>query len=348
MRSVSGGIGLKKKLEEIRKAALEECSRASTVDELEDFRVRYLGKKGVLTQVLRGMGDVPAEERPVIGKLANSIKNEVQMALDERRDELGRAEQEKHLEAETVDITLPGKRPPLGSRHPITMVIDEIKHIFMGLGFEVVQGPEIEEEYYNFEALNVPPDHPARDMQDTFYINERFLLRTQTSPVQIRTMEMRRPPLRIVAPGKVYRVDADVTHSPMFHQVEGLAVDYNVTFADLKNTLTAFAEELYGEGCRVRFRPSYFPFTEPSAEMDVGCVMCGGAGCRVCSGTGWLEILGAGMVHPRVFEMVDYDPEEVSGFAFGLGVERIAMAKYGIDDIRLLFENDIRFLRQFA
>lgn len=331
----------------VKEAALKACRRAQTSTELEAIRVKYLGKKGEVTQLLRGMGKVPPEERPRLGKLVNEARDKLERALQEAGGKLAALEEQRRLEGERVDITLPGRRPPLGHKHPLTLVLDEIKHVFRGMGFDVVQGPEVETDYYNFEALNVPKYHPARDMQDTFYITDDILLRTQTSPVQVRVMERRKPPIRIIAPGKVYRCDADVTHSPMFHQVEGLAVDKHITFGDLKGVLKVFAEELFGKDTGVRFRPSYFPFTEPSAEIDISCVMCHGKGCRVCSHSGWLEILGAGMVHPRVLEMVGYDSEEVGGFAFGMGVERIAMLKYGVDDIRLFFENDARFLAQF-
>lgn len=331
----------------VKEAALKACRRAQTSTELEAIRVKYLGKKGEVTQLLRGMGKVPPEERPRLGKLVNEARDKLERALQEAGGKLAALEEQRRLEGEGVDITLPGRRPPLGHKHPLTLVLDEIKHVFRGMGFDVVQGPEVETDYYNFEALNVPKYHPARDMQDTFYITDDILLRTQTSPVQVRVMEKRKSPIRIIAPGKVYRCDADVTHSPMFHQVEGLAVDKHITFGDLKGVLKVFAEELFGKDTGVRFRPSYFPFTEPSAEIDISCVMCHGKGCRVCSHSGWLEILGAGMVHPRVLEMVGYDSEEVGGFAFGMGVERIAMLKYGVDDIRLFFENDARFLAQF-
>ncbi|NLN17629.1 MAG: phenylalanine--tRNA ligase subunit alpha [Firmicutes bacterium] len=331
----------------VKDEALAALRGAQTSAELEAIRVKYLGKKGELTLLLRGMGKVPPEERPRLGKLVNEARDELERALGEAGRKLAALEEEQRLERERVDITLPGRRPPMGHKHPLTLVLEEIKHVFRGMGFDVVQGPEVETDYYNFEALNVPKFHPARDMQDTFYITDDILLRTQTSPVQARVMEQRKPPIRIIAPGKVYRRDADVTHSPMFHQVEGLAVDKHITFGDLKGVLKVFAEELFGKDTGMRFRPSYFPFTEPSAEVDISCVMCHGEGCRVCSHSGWLEILGAGMVHPRVLEMAGYDPEEVGGFAFGMGIERIAMLKYGVDDIRLFFENDARFLTQF-
>ncbi|HEY8496200.1 MAG TPA: phenylalanine--tRNA ligase subunit alpha [Limnochordales bacterium] len=331
---------------QVRAEALAAVRAAQSPEELEQVRIRYVGKKGELTQLLRGMGQVPPEERPAIGRLVNEARDAVEAELAARQRELASAALEARLVAETIDVTLPGWGPVLGRRHPLTQVLDEIKRVFTGLGFEVVEGPEIETDWYNFEALNIPPDHPARDLQDTFFITEDILLRTQTSPVQIRIMEAQKPPVRIIAPGKVFRVDADVTHSPMFHQVEGLYVDEGVTFGELKGTLSIMARELFGRR-PVRFRPSYFPFTEPSAEMDIQCIICNGAGCRVCKNEGWLEILGAGMVHPQVLRNVGYDPERVSGFAFGMGVERIAMLKYGIDDIRLFFENYIRFLRQF-
>ncbi|HLT58203.1 MAG TPA: phenylalanine--tRNA ligase subunit alpha [Limnochordales bacterium] len=331
---------------QVREQAIAAVRAARSPEELDQVRVRYIGKKGELTQLLRGMGQVPPEERPAIGRLVNAARDAVEAELTARRQELAAAALEARLAAETLDVTLPGWGPVLGRRHPLTQVLDEIKRVFTGLGFEVVEGPEIETDWYNFEALNIPRDHPARDMQDTFFITDDIVLRTQTSPVQIRVMEAQEPPVRIIAPGKVFRVDADVTHSPMFHQVEGLYVDEHVTLAELKGTLTLMARELFGRR-PVRFRPSYFPFTEPSAEMDIQCIICDGAGCRLCKHEGWLEILGSGMVHPQVLRNVGYDPEKWSGFAFGMGVERIAMLKYGIDDIRLFFENDIRFLRQF-
>jgi len=330
----------------VRAQAIAAVRAAQSLDELEQVRIRFTGKKGELTQLLRGMGQVPPEERPAVGRLVNEARDEVEAALAARQQELTALALEARLKAEAVDVTLPGWAPVLGRRHPLTQVLDEIKRVFVGLGFQVVEGPEIETDWYNFEALNIPPDHPARDLQDTFFITEDILLRTQTSPVQIRVMQAQQPPVRVIAPGKVFRVDADVTHSPMFHQVEGLYVDEGVTFGELKGTLSIMARELFGKR-PVRFRPSYFPFTEPSAEMDIQCIICNGAGCRVCKHEGWLEILGSGMVHPQVLRNVGYDPEKVSGFAFGMGVERIAMLAYGIDDIRLFFENDIRFLRQF-
>jgi phenylalanyl-tRNA synthetase alpha chain len=307
--------------------------------------VKYLGRKGALTQVLRGLKDLAPDSRRQVGAAANRAKESLEAALAEALTALKEAA--ARAGAPGFDVTLPGRRSPLGRLHPLTRTMEEICDIFLHLGFEAVTGPEVELDWYNFEALNIPPDHPARDMQDTFYFNDRVLLRTHTSPMQIRVMEKRQPPVRIIAPGKVYRRDSDNTHSPMFHQVEGLLVDRGVTFADLKGVLTAFVHQMFGSEVSLRFRPSYFPFTEPSAEIDIACVICRGEGCRVCKITGWLEVLGAGLVHPAVFEAVGYDPEEYTGFAFGLGVERIAMLKYGIDDIRLFFDNDLRFLRQF-
>ncbi|HHW06723.1 MAG TPA: phenylalanine--tRNA ligase subunit alpha [Clostridia bacterium] len=340
---------MKEQLLKIAQEAEGECRAAATQEELEQIRVKYLGKKGALTQVLRGMGKLSAEERPVIGKLANEVKERLEAGLAERSRELKAEARQMQLAKETLDISLPGLRFAKGRKHPLTLVLEEIKHIFVTMGYSVAEGPEIELDYYNFEALNIPKNHPARDMQDSFYISEEVLLRTHTSPVQVRVFEQMAPklPVKIIAPGKVFRRDDDATHSPMFHQVEGLLVDEHVTFSDLKGTLLAFAKQMFGPDREIRLRPSYFPFTEPSAEVDISCIMCNGAGCRVCSNTGWLEILGSGMVHPRVLEMGGYDPEKVSGFAFGMGVERIAMLKYGIDDLRLLFENDLRFLHQF-
>jgi len=322
--------------------------RATTSTELEQIRVRFLGRQGALTSLLRALGTLPAAERPLVGAAANEAKRELETALEQRLAATLQEERRRQREGARVDLTLPGRRPPLGSVHPLTRVHDEIVEIFVGLGFSVAEGPEIESDYYNFEALNLPRDHPARDMQDTFYLTEDRLLRTHTSPVQIRTMQAQKPPLRIIVPGKVYRRDADITHSPQFTQFEGLAVDRNISMADLKGTLELFAREMFGPRSKIRFRPSFFPFTEPSAEVDVLCFLCGGEGCRVCKQSGWLEILGSGMVHPQVLRNVGYDPEEVTGWAFGMGVERIAMLKYGVDDIRLFYENDLRFLKQFA
>jgi phenylalanyl-tRNA synthetase alpha chain len=319
---------------------------AGDAEALEQIRIRILGRKGELTEILRGLGALPPEIRREVGQQANALKVRIEAALEARQQALRAALLDDLAVREAIDITLPGRPIQRGSLHPITATLYEIVEIFQRLGFSVAEGPEVELDYYNFEALNIPKDHPARDMQDTFYITDDVVLRTHTSPVQIRVMEAQPPPVKIVAPGRVYRRDADPTHSPMFHQVEGLLVDYGVSFADLKATLQAFVDQFFGAGTRLRFRPSYFPFTEPSAEVDIGCVMCSGAGCRVCKGSGYLEILGAGMVDPEVFRGVGYDPE-ITGFAFGMGVERIAMLRHGIDDIRLFFENDLRFLQQF-
>ncbi|MGQ9688236.1 MAG: phenylalanine--tRNA ligase subunit alpha [Desulfobaccales bacterium] len=332
-------------LAELVDTARQEIRQAADPEVLESLRVRYLGRKGSLTRILRGLKDLEPEARRRVGALANRAKEELEAGLAQALTALKEAA--LRAAAQAIDVTLPGRRGPLGRLHPLTRIMEEICDIFLHLGFEAVTGPEVELDWYNFEALNIPPDHPARDMQDTFYFNDKVLLRTHTSPMQIRVMEKRRPPVRIIAPGKVYRRDLDMTHSPMFHQVEGLLVDRRVTFADLKGVLTEFVHQMFGPEVALRFRPSYFPFTEPSAEIDIACVICRGEGCRVCKVTGWLEVLGAGMVHPAVFEAVGYDPEEFTGFAFGLGVERIAMLKYGIDDIRLFFDNDLRFLRQF-
>jgi phenylalanyl-tRNA synthetase alpha chain len=329
----------------IESIALQNIRYARTLEDLELQRVKHLGRKGDLTKILRGLKDQDPGLRRQLGEEANRVKGVLEKALEQKERTLKEAA--RRAAAPAVDVTLPGRRAPLGRLHPLNQVMAEVCDIFLHLGFEAVEGPEVELDWYNFEALNLPPDHPARDMQDTYYVNEKVLLRTHTSPMQIRTMERRRPPVRIIAPGKVYRRDSDITHSPMFHQVEGLLVDKGVTFADLKGVLTAFVHQMFGPEVGVRFRPSYFPFTEPSAEVDIECVICRGLGCRVCKLTGWLEVLGSGMVHPAVFEAVGYDPEEVTGFAFGLGIERIAMLKYGIDDIRLFFENDLRFLQQF-
>jgi phenylalanyl-tRNA synthetase alpha chain len=321
---------------------------ATSSSELEALRVRYLGRSGALTQILKSLGTLPAGERPLVGAAANEAKRELEAQLETRLRETLAGERRQARERARPDLTLPGRRPARGSVHPLTRVREEIVAVFMGLGFSVAEGPQIETDFYNFEALNIPRDHPARDMQDTFYLSPETLLRTHTSPVQIRTMRAQAPPVRIIVPGVVYRRDADITHSPMFHQVEGLAVDASVTMADLKGTLELFAREMFGARSKIRFRPSFFPFTEPSAEVDVLCFLCGGDGCRVCKQSGWLEILGSGMVHPQVLRNVGYDPEAVTGWAFGMGIERIAMLKYGVDDIRLFFENDLRFLTQFA
>lgn len=337
------------KLNIIKEQALAELNHIKTVQELVSFKVKYLGKKGEITAVLRGMGSLSAEERPQVGQVANEVRAAIETLIEKRSKVLREEEREAALKEEAIDITLPGQKILMGRKHPITLVIDRFKEIFLGMGYSIAEGPEIELDYYNFEALNLPPDHPARDMQDSFYITSEILLRTHTSPVQARTMEKMVPqyPIKIICPGKVYRRDDDATHSPMFHQVEGLVIDENLSMADLKGTLLTFARQMFGADKEIRLRPSYFPFTEPSAEVDISCMMCGGKGCRVCSHTGWLEILGSGMVHPRVLEMSGYDPEKVNGFAFGMGVERVVMLKYGIDDLRLLFDNDQRFLAQF-
>ena len=322
---------------------------ARSAAELEQVRVRFLGRQGELTQLLRSLGALPPAERPLVGAAANEAKRELEALLDARLEAARDAERASERRGQRLDLTLPGRRPARGTLHPLTRVHDEIVTIFAGLGFSVAEGPDVETDYYNFEALNIPADHPARDMQDTFYLPGGLLLRTHTSPVQVRTMLAQTPPVRIVVPGRVHRRDVpDASHLPVFHQVEGLAVDRHVTMADLKGTLELFAREMFGPRSRIRFRPSFFPFTEPSAEVDVVCFLCGGEGCRVCKQSGWLEILGSGMVHPQVLRNVGYDPEEVTGWAFGMGIERIAMLKFGIDDIRLFYENDLRFLRQFA
>ena len=338
---------MKEKLETIKSEALDKVEQCDELAALTQIQVEYLGRKGALTTLLRQTGKLPPEERPVFGKLANRVKAEIQQAIDAKRASFERQERERELSTKSVDVTLPGIMPQLGHLHPITMVFNEVQRIFESLGFQVATGPEVETEYNNFDALNMPKDHPARDMQDTFFITDSVVLRTQTSPVQIRTMMAQEPPVRIIAPGKVFRRDDDITHSPMFHQVEGLVVDENITLGDLKGVLEAFVHKLYGPETKQRFRPSFFPFTEPSAEVDIQCVICGGSGCRTCSHTGWLEILGSGMVHPKVFEAVGYDPEKYTGFAFGMGVDRLAMLKYGIEDVRIFFENNMKFLEQF-
>ncbi len=339
---------MKEKLEQIRDKSVQALADLRDLSQLEDFRVKVLGKKGELTLVLREMGRLPAEDRPVIGQLANEVRATLEGELVRRTQELKEAVLTAKLFAEAIDITIPGKRPALGKLHPLHTVLNEMQDIFLGMGFDVVEGPEVEWDYYNFEALNIPKNHPARDMQDTFYVNENIVLRTQTSPVQIRTMQKQKPPIKILAPGRVYRSDeVDATHSPIFHQIEGLVVDKNITMGDLKGVLDVFAKELFGSGTRTQFRPHHFQFTEPSAEVDVSCTICDGKGCRVCSYTGWIEILGAGMVHPKVLQYGGIDPDVYSGFAFGMGLDRITNLKYGIDDIRLLFENDVRFLKQF-
>ena len=340
---------MEQELKALRQTAAAEISQAADLEQLNACRVKYLGKKGLLTGALRGMGALSPEERPRIGQIVNDIREELETAIEKSNELLKQQALTQRLASERIDVTLPGRCRVPGHKHPLTMTLDRIKESFLRMGFDVAEGPEVEQDYYNFEALNLPKDHPARDMQDSFYITPEFLLRTHTSPVQVRTMQAAEPgqPVKIIAPGKVYRRDYDATHSPMFHQVEGLVVDKGIRFSDLKGTLELFIHDIFGSDVRVRFRPSFFPFTEPSAEVDISCVICGGKGCRVCSNTGWLEILGSGMVHPRVLEMSHFDPALVSGFAFGMGVERIAMLVYGIDDLRLFFENDLRFLSQF-
>lgn len=339
---------MKEQLNKIRQTAEEKLATITELSALEELRIQYLGKKGELTAVLKGMGTLTPEERPLIGQLANEVRGFIETALETKKAEFEAALEAKKLAGETIDVTMPGKAATLGKKHPLTSVLDDLKNIFIGMGFSIVEGPEVELDYYNFEALNIPKDHPARDTQDTFYIDENIVLRTQTSPVQIRTMEKQKPPIRIISAGRVYRSDAvDATHSPVFHQVEGLVIDKNVTMADLKGTLEIFVKKLYGEETRLRFRPHHFPFTEPSAEVDISCFNCGGEGCRICKGEGWIEILGCGMVHPKVLTTCGIDPEEYSGFAFGIGLERVAMFRYDIDDMRLLYENDMRFLKQF-
>jgi phenylalanyl-tRNA synthetase alpha chain len=339
---------MKEKLEEIKIEAERELRAVSDETALQNIKAKFVGRKGVITEILKGMREVPESERPQMGQLVNDVKQFIEGLFDERFEEIREAKKKHILLNERVDITLPGRGFSLGAKHPITQVMEEMVAILERMGFEVAEGPEVELDYYNFEALNMPKDHPARDMQDTFYITDEIVLRTHTSPVQIRVMEKQKPPIKIIAPGKVYRCDSDVSHSPMFHQVEGLLVDERVTFGDLKGVLSEFVKLMFGPQIGVRLRPSFFPFTEPSAEVDIKCVICEGKGCRVCKNSGWLEIGGCGMVDPEVFKSVNYDPERYTGFAFGMGVERIAMLKFGINDIRLFFENDIRFLKQFS
>ena len=342
------GIEMADKIEELRKSFRQEIAAINTAEELEKFRIKYLGRKGLLMEIFKAISSLPAEQRPKAGELANRVRNEAFTEWNKKKKEIGLKREEIKEEKRAIDITLPGKKFSLGKKHPITLTLDEIKNIFVSLGFGIVDGPEVETEYYNFEALNMDLHHPARDMWSTIYIKEGLLLRTHTSPVQIRVMEKQSPPLAIIAPGKCYRRDAiDASHSPMFHQVEGLLVDEGVSFANLKGVLTHFSRRMFGPETKVRFRPSFFPFTEPSVEVDIQCVICAGKGCSVCKQSGWLEILGAGMVNPKVFEFVKYDTKKYTGFAFGMGVERIAMLRYGIDDMRLFFENDLRFLKQF-
>lgn len=339
---------MKEQLEKIKESADKALNSANTKEEIEALRIKFLGKKGELTAILKQMGKLSAEERPKVGQLANKVRSVIEEEITDRTKQLEAAKLQQKLVDEKIDVTMPGNCKSLGSKHPMTIVLQEVKDIFVGMGFEIVDGPEVEYDYYNFEALNMPKDHPARDTQDTFYITENIVLRTQTSPVQVRVMENQKPPIRIISPGRVYRSDAiDATHSPLFHQLEGLVVDKGITFADLKGTLETFVKRLYGEDSVVRFRPHHFPFTEPSAEVDVQCFNCHGKGCRLCKGEGWIEILGCGMVHPKVLQNCGIDPEVYSGFALGMGLERVAMRRYGIDDMRLFFENDVRFLDQF-
>ena len=338
----------KEELEKIRKEAQQRLESSESLDMVNEIRVGVLGKKGSLKEILKGMKNVPPEERPKVGQMVNEVREQIEAAISDAQKTIERKVQEQRLASETIDVTLPSKRLPMGHSHPNVIALKELERIFVGMGYEVIEGPEVERDYYNFEALNIPADHPAKDEQDTFYINGDILLRTQTSSTQIHAMESGKIPIRMIAPGRVYRSDAvDATHSPTFHQVEGLVVDKGVTFADLKGTLDEFAKKLFGEETKTRFRPHHFPFTEPSAEMDVSCFKCGGKGCSFCKGEGWIEILGCGMVHPHVLEICGIDPKEYSGFAFGVGLERIALLNYEIDDMRLLYENDVRFLKQF-
>jgi phenylalanyl-tRNA synthetase alpha chain len=335
----------------LKDAAIRALEQVESPQQLNDLRVQYLGKKGELTEVLRGMAQLSAEERPIIGQVANDVRAAIEQRIEELQQQFQRQATEQRLRSETIDVTLPGRSAKLGAIHPLNKIIEEIEDIFIGMGYTVAEGPQVEQDFYNFEALNLPKDHPARDMQDSFYVTDEILMRTHTSPVQVRTMlaSQGKGPVKIICPGRVYRRDDDdATHSHMFTQIEGLVIDRHVRMSDLKGTLLQFVQQMFGSDTQIRLRPSFFPFTEPSAEVDVTCVMCGGDGCRVCKQTGWLEILGSGMVHPRVLELSGFDPKEYSGFAFGMGVERIAMLKYGIDDIRHFYSGDLRFLRQFA
>ena len=341
-------INVKEKLEAIVARAMDSIDRAGDLNALNDVRVSVLGKKGELTAVLKGMKDVAPEDRPKVGQMVNDARSEIENRMEQVKKSLEASKLEQQLKEEVIDVTLPARKAEVGHRHPNTIALEEVERIFVGMGYEVVEGPEVEYDLYNFEKLNIPANHPAKDEQDTFYISKDIVLRTQTSPVQARIMEQGKLPIRMIAPGRVFRSDeVDATHSPSFHQIEGLVVDKHITFADLKGTLEQFAREMFGENTRTKFRPHHFPFTEPSAEVDVSCFKCGGKGCRFCKGSGWIEILGCGMVHPHVFEMCGIDPEEYTGFAFGVGLERIALLKYEIDDMRLLYENDYRFLKQF-
>ena len=339
---------MKEQIAKIKEESIQEIENIDNLKNLSELKVKYLGKKGELTAILRGMGKLTPEERPVIGSLVNEARDELEKVFEEKEKKLKSLELQKRLETENIDVTEPSKKTVLGSVHPITQIITEVEEIFLGMGYEIADGPEVEKSIYNFDKLNTPLDHPARDIQDTFYITEDILLRSQTSPVQARVMEEKKPPIKIICPGAVYRSDSvDATHSPVFHQIEGLVVDKNISMTDLKGTLEMFAKKCLGENTKIRFRPHHFPFTEPSAEADVSCFVCGGKGCKVCKQEGWIELLGCGMVHPNVLQNCGIDPEIYSGFAFGFGVERIAMAKFGIEDMRLLFENDVRFLKQF-
>ena len=339
---------MREQLEQIKQNALAALDAASTPAGLEELRVKLLGKKGELTAILRGMGKVPAEERPAIGRIVNETREKLESAIDETAAALRAREKDFRLRREAIDVTLPGTERVAGSLHPMNIVLEDLLTIFTGMGFEAVEGPEIEYDRFNFELLNVPKNHPARDAQDTFYIDDNVVLRSQTSPVQARIMTTRKPPIRIISPGRVYRADeVDATHSPVFHQIEGLVIDENISIADLKGTLDTFAKRLYGMGVSTRFRPSFFPFTEPSAEVDLTCASCGGKGCRMCKGTGWIEVLGAGMVNPKVLDMCGIDSKKYSGFAFGMGIERLTILKYNVPDMRYLYENDLRFLKQF-
>ena len=339
---------MKEEIAKLKETSIEEIKRCDKQEELNNLKIKYLGKKGELTKILRTMGSLSPEERPAVGSLVNEIRDELNNLIEEKEKEFKKQELLRKLETENIDVTEPSKKNDIGSLHPITQTIQEVEEIFLGMGYEIADGPEVEKAIYNFDKLNTPPDHPARDIQDTFYITDDIVLRSQTSPVQARVIENKKPPIKIICPGAVYRSDSvDATHSPVFHQVEGLVVDKKISMTDLKGTLEMFAKKCLGENTKIRFRPHHFPFTEPSAEADVSCFVCGGKGCRVCKGEGWIELLGCGMVHPNVLRNCGIDPEEYSGFAFGFGVERIAMAKFGIDDMRLLFENDVRFLKQF-
>jgi len=338
---------MQEKLQELKKQAQIELEQVADEVSLQNLKAKFVGRKGGITEIVKSMKDVLPQDRPKMGKLINEVKTFVETLFEEKSNQIKEDKKKRSIAEEKIDVTLPGRSVSVGAKHPVSQVMEEITTIFERMGFEVAEGPEVETDYYNFEALNIPKNHPARDMQDTFYISDDVVLRTHTSPVQIRIMEKQEPPIKIIAPGRVYRCDSDVSHTPMFHQIEGLLVDKNVTFGDLKGVLSEFLRLMFGSGLGVRFRPSFFPFTEPSAEVDIECVICTGQGCRVCKDSGWLEILGCGMVDPEVFKSVKYDPEVYSGFAFGMGIERIAMLKFGINDIRLFFENDVRFLRQF-